>query len=91
MGQLNEKYRLKHKDHPLDEVLADFHASYQQILNVIEKVPEEEMLRLNVYRWTGKLPLIAWIAGNPCEHYQWAIQIIYPLSIRRKMGAINSP
>jgi hypothetical protein len=91
MGQLNEKYRLKHKDRPLDEVMADFYTSYQQVLSVIEKVTEEEMLTLNVYPWTGKLPLIAWIAGNTCQHYQWAIHMIHPLRIRRKMGAINGP
>jgi hypothetical protein len=90
MGLLNEKYRLKHQHRLLDEVVADFHTSYQQILSVIEKVPEEEMFTLNVYPWTGKLPLIAWIAGNTCEHYQWAIHMIHPLSIRRKMGAINA-
>ena len=90
MGQLNEKYRLKHKNRPLDKVMSDFHASYQQILSMIEAIPEEEMLTLKVYAWTGKLPLIAWIAGNTCEHYQWAIQMIHPLSIRRKMGKIGS-
>lgn len=90
MGQLNEKSRLMHKDRPLDEVISDFHASYQQILRVIEKIPEEEMLALKVYPWTRKLPLIAWIAGNTCEHYHWAIQMIHPRSIRRKMGKLES-
>ncbi len=85
MGELNEKYRRKHKDRSLDQVMADFHASYQQIMSMIEKIPEEEMLALNVYPWTGKLPLIAWIAGNTCEHYRWAIQMIRPVAIRRKM------
>lgn len=89
MGQLNEKYRLKHKNRPLDEVMSDFHASYQQILSMIEEIPEEEMLALSMYSWTGKLPLITWIAGNTCEHYQWAIQMIHPLGIRRKMGKIE--
>jgi hypothetical protein len=87
MGLLNENYRLKHKDRPLDEVMIDFHTSYQQILKVIEKIPEEEMLSTGVYPWTGKLPLIAWIAGNTCEHYRWAIQMIHPRTIRRKMSA----
>jgi hypothetical protein len=85
MGQLNEKYRLMYRDRPLDEVIADFHASYQQILSVIEKVSEEEMLTPGLYGWTGELPLIAWIAGNTCEHYHWAIQMIHPTSIRRKL------
>ncbi len=87
MGLLNEKYRLKHKNRPLERVLVDFHASYQQILPVIECIPEEEMLALHFYPWTGKLPLIAWISGNTCEHYQWATQMIHPLRIRRKMKA----
>jgi hypothetical protein len=74
-----------YRDRPLDEVIADFHASYQQILSVIEKVSEEEMLTPGLYGWTGELPLIAWIAGNTCEHYHWAIQMIHPTSIRRKL------
>jgi hypothetical protein len=88
MGKLNESYRLRQKDRPLVEVLADFNSSYQQILQVIEKIPEDEMLTTGLYPWTGKLPLIAWITGNTCEHYLWAVQMIHPLSIRRKMHRI---
>jgi hypothetical protein len=90
MGVLNERYRQKCKDRPLDEVLVDFHHSYQMILDVIEKIPEEEMLTPGIYPWTGKLPLIGWIASNTCEHYQWAIQMIHPLGIRQKMRASNN-
>jgi hypothetical protein len=89
MGVLNERYRQMYKNRPLDEVLTAFSLSYQQILDVIESIPEEEMLTLGVYPWTGKLPLIKWIAGNTCEHYQWASQMIHPLSIKRKMRAGN--
>jgi hypothetical protein len=86
MGQLNESYRQKHKSRPLEEVLADFHTSYQQIMDVIKQIPEEEMLIPGMYPWTGKLPLIAWISGNTCEHYEWAIQMIHPRRIRRRMS-----
>lgn len=89
MGQLNEKYRQKFINRPLDDVISDFHTSYQQIMDVIEEIPEAEMLLLGVYPWTGKLPLITWIAGNTCEHYTWAIQMIHPLAIRRKMKALQ--
>ncbi len=85
MGVLNEMYRQKHKNRPLADVLASFHNSYQQIIEIIKRIPEDEMLTMNQYSWTGKLPLIAWIAGNTCDHYKWAIQMIHPLSIRRKM------
>jgi hypothetical protein len=86
MGLLNEKYRLMHKDRPLNEVMEDFSASFTQILKVIGKIPEEEMLTIGVYPWTGKYPLLTWIAGNTCEHYRWAIQMIHPLRIRRLMA-----
>jgi hypothetical protein len=89
MGLLNEKSRQRFKDRPLEEVMADFHASYQQILSRIKAIPEEEMLTPGVYPWTGKLPLIGWIAGNTCEHYQWATNMIHPFAIRRKMDAKN--
>ena len=85
MGQLNEKYRRKHQDRLLEDVMEDFRASYRQILDQIEEIPEDEMLTMNVYAWTGKLPLIAWISGNTCEHYHWATQMIHPLRIQRKM------
>jgi hypothetical protein len=86
MGSLNEKYRLMHKDRPLDDVLDDFSVSYRQIFSLMQQIPEDEMLAQGVYPWTGKLPLIAWISGNTCEHYHWAIQMIHPQAIRRKMN-----
>jgi hypothetical protein len=85
MGLLNELYRQKHKDRPLEDVLKDFNASYVQIMEVIEHIPEDELLTPGIYGWTGKLPLIGWIAGNTCDHYRWAIQMIHPIAIRRKM------
>ncbi len=87
MGLLNEKYRQKHKTRELDHVMADFHTSYHQILKIIAEIPEDEMLAVHRYSWTGDLPLIAWIAGNTCDHYKWAVQMIHPLGVRRKMKA----
>jgi hypothetical protein len=91
MNILNEKYRQKSKDRPLEDVLADFHASYQQIVTIVGGIPEAEMLRLGVYDWTKKLPLIAWIAANTCEHYKWATRMIHPRSIKRKMSTTTNP
>ena len=86
MGLLNEKYRQKFIDRRLSDVMADFHTSYKEILKVVEKISEEEMLTVGFYPWTGRLPLIAWIAGNTCSHYQWAIQMIHSQAIQRKMN-----
>jgi hypothetical protein len=91
MGKLNEVYRQKYNYRPLTAVLADFHTSYKQIMNMIDEIPEAEMLALGKYTWTGKLPLIAWIAGNTCDHYRWAVQMIHPVTIRRKLKALIDP
>ena len=85
MGLLNQIYRQNQLYRPLEDVLLDFNSSYKQIMEIVEKIPEAEMLASGLYQWTGRLPLIAWISGNTCEHYQWAIQMIHPTRIRRKM------
>ncbi len=90
MGELNELHRQKHIDRLLEDVLEDFQSSYTQIMQIVEKIPEAEMLAVNLYSWTGRLPLIAWISGNTCEHYRWAIQMIHPVSIRRKIQATST-
>jgi hypothetical protein len=89
MGLLNEVYRQKHINRPLADVMDDFHSSHAQIMDVVRLIPEEEMLSIGLYSWTGRLPLVAWISGNTCEHYHWAIQMIHPARIRRMMKAIN--
>jgi hypothetical protein len=90
MGLLNERCRQEQINRPLAEVLSDFQASYKQSMEVMEKIPEAEMVSIGIFPWTGKLPLIAWIAGNTCDHYRWATQMIHPRGIQRKMAAITT-
>jgi hypothetical protein len=89
LNLLNERYRQLNLNRPLEDVLQDFSNSYNQILGIIERIPEPEMLATGVYAWTGKYPLIVYIAGNTCEHYRWAAQMIKPNSIRKKMNALH--
>jgi len=56
----------------LEEILADFEASYQEIVKVVEAIPEEDMFVQGRFSWTGKLTLADYIAGNTCNHYAWA-------------------
>jgi uncharacterized protein (TIGR03083 family) len=72
LNELNHVIYLKHKDRPLAEVLEDFAASYQQILEVVEKLDEEDMFGMGRFAWCGKLALEAYIAGNTSRHYAWA-------------------
>ena len=77
MGQnaidtLNQQIYEKNQWRGLDDILAEFHASYQEIVTVIEAIPEEDMFVHGRFPWTGTLTLADYIAGNTCNHYAWA-------------------
>jgi len=72
MDALNREIYEANCRHGLDEVLAGFHASFQQTLAVIEAIPEEDMFLPGRFDWTGRLTLADYIAGNTCNHYAWA-------------------
>jgi hypothetical protein len=70
LNKLNEQTYLANKDRPLNEVLVDFHDSYQQSLKVIEALTEEDLLDPNRFEWREGRPLWYTIAANTWEHYQ---------------------
>jgi hypothetical protein len=69
---LNQKIYEANQWRNLDEIIAEFHASYQQIVTVIEKIPERDMFVQGRFNWTGELTLADYIVGNTCNHYAWA-------------------
>lgn len=69
---LNQQIYLKNQWRSLEDILADFHTSYQEIVRVIEGIQEEEIFVQNRFHWTGKLVLADYTAGNTCNHYAWA-------------------
>jgi hypothetical protein len=77
MGQktidaLNQQIYEKNQARSLDDILTEFHASYQEIVTIIEAIPEEDMFVHGRFSWTDKLTLADYIAGNTCNHYAWA-------------------
>ncbi len=72
MDSINERIYAQNKDRSLEDVLAEFHASFREVMVVIEAIPEEDMFGKGRYAWTGKLLLADYIAGNTCSHYAWA-------------------
>lgn len=69
---INQQIYTRNLNRPLDDILVDFHTSYQQILSVIEVIPEADMFTPGRIAWTGSLTLADYIAGNTCNHYAWA-------------------
>jgi hypothetical protein len=72
MDALNQQIYEQNRRRSLDDVLAEFHASYLEIVTVIEAISEEDMFLQGRFKWTGKWRLADYIAGNTCNHYAWA-------------------
>lgn len=72
INALNQHIFEKNQGRSLDDILAEFHASYQKVIKVIEAIPEEDLFVHGRFNWTGNLKLVDYIAGNTCNHYAWA-------------------
>jgi len=59
-----------HRDQSLDEVLEYFRATYNQFMNVVEAMPEEEMLARGRYTFTGQGVVYDWLSGY-AAHDLW--------------------
>lgn len=91
LPRLNQEGYERHRERPLEDVLADFHASFRQVLTLVQGIPEEEMFSAECHRWAGKWKLAGYIAGNTCDHYRWARAQVRPRRIREGMAAERSP
>ena len=83
LPRLNQSGYENHKDDPLEDVLQQSQTSYREIFNLIQGMSEEEIFEINYYTWTGRSPLLHWIAGNTSSHYVWARRNIRTTVIRK--------
>jgi hypothetical protein len=70
LDKLNAQFYQENKALSLDEVLAEFHTSYQHIFNMVQTMPEEDLVNPHRFAWTQGGPLWQAIAGDTYEHYQ---------------------
>ena len=70
MDALNAQFYHENKSRPLDEVLADFRTSRQQIMDIVQAMPEEDLMSPHRFAWTKGEPLWQAIAGDTYEHYR---------------------
>jgi len=83
LPELNQIGYTQHKDESLEEVLAHYRASYREVLALVEGMTEEEIFEPGRYAWTGKDPLMIWIAANTNGHYEWARRNIRTTVIKK--------
>ena len=70
IDQLNERIYLAHRDQPLDSVLKAFHETHQQFMQLVEAMPEDEMLTPSYYAFTEKNSIFDWLHGF-AAHDMW--------------------
>jgi hypothetical protein len=72
LPQLNQSIYMKHHDRRLEDILAQFHASYQHILATVQGLSESDLFTPGLYPWMNKNTLAAYFTSCTSSHYRWA-------------------
>ena len=73
--RFNKRVYEAHRDEPLDEVLAEFHAAHGRFMEMVAAMPEEEMLARGRYALTAPDALYEWLVAY-AEHDAWGTKRI---------------
>ena len=76
MDALNAQFYQENKSLPLDEVLSDFRTTHQHIMDIVQAMPEEDLISPHRFAWSKGEPLWQAIAGDTYEHYREHIEQI---------------
>jgi uncharacterized protein (TIGR03083 family) len=83
---LNKMIYQKHRQRSLEDVTRQFQASYRQMLELVESLPEADLFVRGLYSWMGQNNLAAFIHANGGGHYKWARE-----GIRKGLRARHQP
>lgn len=72
LDQLNQDIYNRNRNRPLESIMAEFDSSYDQVMQTIRAIPEEEIFHPGVFAWTGNSNLATFILANTANHYRWA-------------------
>jgi len=72
LDQLNQQIYEEHRDEPLENVLAFFETSSQDMLALIQSLTDEQLYSPGQVAWTKKNTLSTYIVPNTSSHYAWA-------------------
>jgi hypothetical protein len=77
MDALNAQFYQENKALPLDKVLTDFRTTHQHIMDIVQAMPEEDLMNPHRFVWSKGVPLWQAIAGDTYEHYREHIEQIH--------------
>jgi len=69
---LNHAIFLKHRDRPLDDVMARYRASRREIHDVIASLSDDDLFTAGRFAWTRKNTLGTYFVSATSSHYLWA-------------------
>jgi len=59
-----------HRDKPLQEVIEYFHATHEQFMQMVEDMPDEELLTKGFYLFLGRGSIYGWLVQY-ADHDRW--------------------
>jgi hypothetical protein len=68
---LNQQIYEKYRDLPLDDVLKRFRTSYQQMLQTLQGLSEDELFTPSRFAWTNKNAMATYFISATSSHYVW--------------------
>ncbi len=68
--EFNRRIFARHREQPLDEVLVYFHGVHRRFMQMVESMPEDEMLAPGRYAFTGKGAIYNWLKSY-ANHDAW--------------------
>jgi len=75
--KLNDRIYRKHHRRSLKAVLADYGAFHRRMLELIEEVPDGDLVTVGRFAWAGPTwTLSDYIRANTASHYRWACKHI---------------
>lgn len=69
LDRWNEQTYFELRDKPLEEVLTEFTASYEQALAAVQRTPQDALADPDRYPWRKGVPLWEMVAANMHWHY----------------------
>jgi hypothetical protein len=66
----------KHAGRELSSIAAEFESTYEELLHLLEKLSESELLESGHFAWTGRNPLVTYAGANTASHYRFAQRVL---------------
>jgi hypothetical protein len=70
LDQMNEETYLENRDKSLSDVLAQFHRSFPEALEIVKSISEEDLFDQDRFEWRQGKPLWFIVAANTFWHYE---------------------